>query len=101
MRKRVVFLGAVLMLGVQGSLLAQYEVGIKAGASFGNISNKGFLPGNLKTRTGFAAGLYLGSGGILGVGVEGLYAQRGAESDDAAATAEAKLDYLDLPVYVK
>jgi hypothetical protein len=101
MRKRAVFLGAVLLLGVQGTLLAQYAVGIKAGASFGNISNKGILPGNLKTRTGFAAGLYLGSGGIVGIGVEALYAQRGAESDDATATAETKLDYIDLPVYLK
>jgi hypothetical protein len=101
MRKRTVILGAVLILATQGTLLAQGEVGIKAGASFGNISNKGVLPGNLKNRNGFAAGIYLGSGGLLGVGLEGLYAQRGAESDAAAATAETKLDYLDIPLYLK
>jgi hypothetical protein len=94
-------LAAVLLLGTRGMLLAQGEVGIKAGASFGNISNKGLLPGNLKNRNGFAAGIYLGSGGLLGVGLEALYAQRGAESDDAAATADTKLDYIDLPLYLK
>src|SRR5262245_42348185 len=99
MRTRIWFAGAALMLGIQGALAAQGEIGIKAGASFGDISNKGLLPGNLKHRTGFAGGLYFGTGGLLGFGVEGLYAQRGAESDDAAATADTKLDYIDIPGY--
>lgn len=90
-----------LALGATGSLAAQAEFGIKAGASFGNISNKGVLPGNLKTRTGFAAGLYLGSGGVIGFGIEGLYSQRGAESDESIATAESKVDYIDVPAYLK
>src|SRR5262249_49070340 len=67
----------------------------------GDISNKGLLPGNLKHRTGFAGGLYFGTGGLLGFGVEGLYAQRGAESDDAAATAGTQLDYIEIPGYLK
>lgn len=93
--------GGALWLGTQGVLVAQGEVGIKAGASFGDISNKGLLPGNLKHRTGLAGGLYFGSGGLIGFGLEALYAQRGAESDDAAATADTKLDYIDVPVYLK
>ncbi|HEX3235574.1 MAG TPA: porin family protein [Gemmatimonadales bacterium] len=82
--------------------LAQGEFGVKAGVSFGNISNKGVLPGDLKTRTGFTGGLYAGyRAAVLGFDVEGLYAQRGARSDESFATAETKLDFIDVPVYVK
>ena len=81
------------------ALPAQVELGVKGGASFGNISNKGVLPGDLKTRTGFAAGVSLGLGGApVGVGAEALYAQRGLSSE---GTGDAKLDYLDVPVYLK
>jgi hypothetical protein len=100
MRKWSLIAGAALSLGA-GPLLAQPSIGIKGGASFGNISNKGVLPGNLDTRTGLAGGLYLGFGGVVGFGIEGLYAQRGAESDEAIATAETRLDYLDVPGYLK
>lgn len=93
--------GATLILGARESAVAQASIGIKGGPSFGNISNKGALPGNLDTRTGMAFGLYLGSGGPIGIGIEGLYAQRGAESDEAIATAETRLDYLDVPAYLK
>ena len=101
MRKQSVIAGMAVILGLAGSLSAQPAIGIKGGPSFGNISNKGLLPGNLDNRTGWAAGLYLGSGGVIGIGVEGLYAQRGAESDEITATAETRLDYLDIPGYVK
>jgi len=101
MRKRSLIAGVALVLGMQGAAWAQPAIGIKAGASFGNISNKGLLPGNLGHRTGLAGGLYLGSGGAIGIGIEGLYAQRGAESDDPLATAETRLDYFDVPAYLK
>jgi len=79
---------------------AQAGLAIKGGASFGNVSNRGVLPGNLHTRTGFAIGLALGSAnGMLGFGVEGLYAQRGVES--ATAGDSRKLDYIDVPVYLR
>jgi hypothetical protein len=101
MSKRSLPFALLLVLCLPGLAMAQGSIGIKAGASFGNISNKGVLPGDLKTRTGWAAGLYLGSGGLLGLGVEGLYAQRGLSSDEALATSETRLDYIDLPVYLK
>jgi outer membrane protein with beta-barrel domain len=92
----------LLVLALPVSLLAQGEAGIKGGVSFGDISNKGLLPGNLDNRTGFAAGLYVGyRTGILGFDIEGLYAQRGAESDSVTANAPSKLDYIDVPVYAK
>ncbi len=90
---------AIALLAAPTGLFAQ-GIGIKAGASFGDISNKGVLPGSLKHRTGLAGGIYLASGGAIGIGLEGLYDQRGLESDDASI-AETRLDYVDVPVYLK
>ncbi len=93
--------GALLLglVAVPAALAGQVQIGIKGGASFGNISNKGVLPGNLETRTGFAAGVSLGLGTqVVGVGAEALFAQRGLKSDGTGGT---KLDYLDVPVYLK
>jgi hypothetical protein len=93
---------ALLAIAAPAVLYAQGEAGLKGGVSFGNISNKGVLPGNLGTRTGFAGGIYLGYRvGFIGVGLEGLYARRGAKSDSSFATAQTRLDYIDVPAYVK
>jgi hypothetical protein len=93
---------SLLLLAAPSALFAQGEAGLKGGVSFGNISNKGLLPGNLSTRTGFAAGLYAGYHvGLLGIGLDALYAQRGASSDSSFATSQTKLDYIDVPVYLK
>ena len=75
------------------------EFTVKAGVSFGDVSNKNLLPGHLGRRDGFAAGLALASGGLVGFGVEALIAQRGVKSDQAAG--ERKLDYVDFPGYVR
>src|SRR5882724_2865665 len=102
MHRRCSLLFALLALAASAVLYAQGEAGLKGGVSFGNISNKGLLPGNLDTRTGFAGGLYLGYRvGFIGVGLEGLYARRGAKSDQSFATAQTRLDYIDVPAYVK
>jgi hypothetical protein len=91
-----------LMLAAPPALFAQGEAGIKGGVSFGNISNKGLLPGNLSTRTGFAAGLYAQYHvGFLGVGMDLLYSQRGATSDSSFASSQTRLDYVDVPIYAK
>jgi hypothetical protein len=98
---RSLLLGLIAM-ALPSMLFAQGEFGVKGGISFGNISNKGVLPGGLKTRTGFTGGLYFGyRAAILGIDLEGLYAQRGARSDQSFATAETKLDFIDVPVYLK
>jgi len=97
-RPRLILLTS-LAVGFPAVLTGQ-SIGLKAGASFGNISNKGVLPGSLDNRTGFAAGVYLGSGGPIGFGVEGLYAQRGLTSS-GTSTEETRLDYVDIPVYLK
>ena len=95
-----------LIAGIAGTLaahqhLAAQAIGIKAGLSFGNISNKGVLPDNLKTRTGLAGGLYVGSGGLIGFGLEGLYAQRGLAENQGSSSQQVRLDYVDVPVYLK
>jgi hypothetical protein len=102
LRLRTLIVSAGVALVANGGLAAQTEFGVKAGASFGNIKNKGVLPGSLKTRTGVAGGVFLGyRASVIGVGVEALYAQRGARSDQNVADATTKLDYVDLPGYVK
>ena len=97
---------AVLLAAVPASLAGQSAwgggIGLKAGVAFGNISNKGVLPGSLKTRTGLAGGLYFGyTAPVIGVGLEALYAQRGLSSDQSLADSETKLDYIDIPAYLK
>lgn len=76
------------------------QMAVKGGFSFGNVSNRGVLPGDLQQRTGFAVGLALGPGrNMFGFGVEALYAQRGVIS--TSTPAERKLDYVDVPVYLR
>jgi opacity protein-like surface antigen len=102
MKRFSTFLTGLLLLAVPAALSAQGGVGlgIKGGAAFGNVSNKGVLPGELGSRTGFAFGLSIGSkSGLLGFGAEGLYDQSGVTSDTDLDAR--KLDYVDVPVYVR
>jgi hypothetical protein len=78
---------------------AQGGFGIKGGFSYGNVTNRGFLPGALKNRTGFAAGIGVSGTGLVGFGIEGLYAQRGVVSNTNGDSW--KLNYVDLPVYLR
>lgn len=79
---------------------AEAQVALKGGVSHGRISNQGLLPGDLGGRTGFAVGLALATPpAAFGVGVEALYAQRGARSANNPSSRE--LDYIDIPIYVR
>jgi hypothetical protein len=90
---------AILLLLFAPIGAAAQGLGIKGGLSFGNVSNRGVLPGNFDTRTGFAVGLALTPGrSLLGLGVEGLYAQRGVEGANPPDTR--RLDYVDVPAYL-
>ena len=87
-------------LGVTTVAPAQGSVALKGGFSYGNVSNRGVLPGNLQERTGFAVGLSFGTGrNMLGFGVEALYAQRGVTN--SGTTDERRLDYVDVPVFLR
>ena len=94
-------IGMIAVLAILLAPAAQAQgIGVKGGFSYGNVSNRGLLPGALRERTGFAVGVALGSSSsLLSLGFEGLYAQRGVQSDSAAD--ERKLDYIDLPIYLK
>lgn len=101
MKRSITLLAAALLCGVPAPAPGQGGMVLKGGISYGDVSNRGVLPGNLDGRTGFALGLsFGGSGGVLGLGFEGLYAQRGVTSANMPDSSR-KLDYVDLPVYLR
>jgi hypothetical protein len=93
--KRVLAVISAGLLGLAPAVVAQGGLGIKGGLSYGNVSNSGLLPGQLEGRTGFAVGLSASSSGMLGWGIEALYAQRGVVS--SSDPDSRKLDYIDVP----
>lgn len=98
--KRIVACVALIGIALAPQLArAQGGFGIKGGFSYGNVTNRGLLPGALKDRTGFALGIGVSGTGLLGFGAEGLYAQRGVTSNTNGESW--KLDYIDVPVYLR
>ncbi|MBI4502007.1 MAG: PorT family protein [Gemmatimonadetes bacterium] len=76
---------------------------VKGGLSFGNVSNRGVLPGTLKSRNGWAAGMGFHGASPVGFGIEALWVQRGVNnaglpSGDLNAR---ELDYIDVPAYLR
>ena len=71
-----------LFLGLGPVAVQAQGLTVKGGLSYGDVSNRGLLPGALDVRTGFAAGLSLSPSGsnLLGLGVDALYAQRRLDS---------------------
>jgi len=99
--KRTLACVIAFALGATAVATAQSGIAVKGGFSYGNVSNRGILPGNLDARTGFALGLSFGAGrNMLGIGFEGLYAQRGVSSSSSPPD-ERRLDYIDVPVFVR
>src|SRR6185503_10069383 len=90
---------AVFALSALAFSPAGAQVAFKGGFSYGNVSNSGVLPGSASARSGFAAGVAIGGKGLVGIGAEGLYAQRGV--DNNTTTGARRLDYVDVPVYVR
>lgn len=93
--KRVTAAGAVALLLAWGApaMAHAQSFGVKMGVSYGTVSNSGVFPGDVENRTGFAAGIALRTSGAIGIGVEGLYAQRGV--------SVRELDYIDIPAYLR
>ena len=92
---------AALLLAMPAPAPAQSGIEVKGGFSYGNVSNRGLLPGALRERTGFAVGVGVGvSRNLLAFGAEALYAQRGVESSSEPDSSR-KLDYVDVPLYVR
>lgn len=90
MRCTRTMLAALLVCGTPFTAHAQSGVTLKGGFSYGDVSNRDLIAANLGTRKGFAVGASVGTPGLLGFRIEGLYAQRGVES--------RSLDYVDVPV---
>jgi Outer membrane protein beta-barrel domain len=88
-----------LIVSVAPAAHAQGGLGIKAGATFSNVSSAGVLPGALQSRTGYSIGLGYVSGSPLGLGIEGLYTQQGVTSSTPGDSRE--LNYIDVPVYAR
>ncbi len=100
MKRALAVIGFLLLAGTSSTAYAQGGgLGIKGGLSYGNISNGGAFPGAVAQRSGFAIGLSANTGGMIGFGIEGLYAQRGF--DNSIAADARHLDYIDVPVYVR
>ena len=74
-------------------------LGVLGGLSWGSTPGQGALPGTLKANSGFAVGLAAESGGVIGFGINGLYAQRGFTS--SVTGSSSKLNYIDVPVYLR
>jgi hypothetical protein len=90
---------ALAVLCAAPAIASAQGLGIKGGLSYGNVSNNGALPGNVDQRTGFAVGVSLATGGVIGFGIEGLYAQRGVTSSVIGDSRE--LNYIDVPLYLR
>jgi len=73
---------------------------VKGGASWGNVSNRGVLPGSLRGRNGMALGLGVHGGSPVGFGIEGLWVQRGVFTDVLTINSR-ELDYIDVPGYLR
>jgi hypothetical protein len=98
--KRSIFAITLAALCVAPVVSGAQDFGIKGGTSYGSVpSNSGVLPGNLSPHDGFAIGLAASTGGFLGFGIEGLYAQRGFKSTTPGFSQQ--LSYIDVPVYFK
>lgn len=101
MKHPLILAVAALLVAAPALVSAQAGFEVKGGFSYGNVSNRGLLPGTLRERTGFAAGIGVGvSRRLLGFGAEALYAQRGVESPNDPASSR-QLDYVDVPLYVR
>jgi opacity protein-like surface antigen len=75
-------------------------LGVIGGLSYGTAPNaNGVLPGELKGNSGFAIGLAAETGGVVGFGINGMYAQRGFSSSSPGFSQ--KYSYIDVPIYLK
>jgi hypothetical protein len=101
MKRSTGLLVAAIGLALASPLAAQDGYGglvLKGGLSYGDVSNSGVLPGDAGSRSGVAIGLGFLTGGPLGFGFEGLYAQRGVTGGPGNAR---ELDYIDVPAYLR
>jgi hypothetical protein len=98
MRRLQIVFAIVLLVAAHSLAHAQGGIAIKAGLSYGTSSNAGVAPGTTQ-RSGFAVGIGASTSGVIGFGIEGLYAQRGYSSTSPLDSRH--LDYIDVPVTLR
>ena len=76
-------------------------IGVKGGLLFSSLSEEGEDEA-FKTRNGVIGGLFIGGNrrGVVGVGVDILYARKGAKNPDGG-DEKLNMDYLNVPVYAR
>jgi len=101
----LVALGLAVLVTIPVNAVAQSAsdvvIGVKAGMNSSTLKIKGESdPDRL---WGGVGGLFLGGqvNDNLGLQIEALYSQRGAEFDDGFEKGKVKLDYVDVPLLVK
>jgi hypothetical protein len=101
--RRLVAGGVIAALGLFSAMPAiagAQGIGVTAGYSYGSVPNQnGVLPGTLSAHSGIAVGVRATSGGLIGWGIEGMYAERGFESSSAGSSQ--RLSYIDVPFTIR
>jgi hypothetical protein len=98
--KRTLIIAAIASLCALPAANAQGGLGILGGWGYGSVPNTNASgPGTLHSNNGFALGLSAQTGGAVGFGVDGLYAQRGFSSTTFGDGRQ--LSYIDVPVYLR
>jgi hypothetical protein len=96
------FIGALALIALPLPALAQgVGIGAKIGPLFSSLSETDV---EFENRTGWIGGLFIGGNrpGIVGVGVDILYARKGGkEIDGSGSDLSVNLDYLNVPVYLR
>ena len=92
--KKVILLVLAILISASG-FSQEIDLGIKAGANFSSITDAQ----GLSNKTGFLAGAFVGAkfGDKIGLQVDLLYSQQGAEFD----TGSFDLTYVNVPVVLK
>jgi hypothetical protein len=94
----------LLMSFIAFSSMAQFGLGIKAGANFATLNSSGGDPGfnpDWESITALHAGLYANYffGETIGIQPEILFSQKGSKVEDI--DLENKLTYIDIPILLR
>lgn len=97
MKKRLL---AVALLAVCAASPARAQFGLLGGWAYGAVPGTNATgAGAYTANNGFTLGASLETGGVLGFGINGLYAQRGFTNTTPGFSQ--KLSYIDVPAYLK
>jgi hypothetical protein len=99
MKRSLVAVALVAICAVPTVARAQ-GLGVVGGLSYGSVPNTNTSgAGTYKANSGFAVGIGAESGGVIGFGINGLYAQRGYTN--SVSGFSRNLSYIDVPVYLR